>query len=514
MESDDRILVFLQDTALDGIWYQDLRHPEHEWVSPGFWVGLGYDPADTFRHTQRREDITYPRDLKLMRKHFEMHRDKADEPYEQVIRYRHRDGSTVNFRCRATAVRNGDGEVTHVLGTHVRLTGLNDVAPDETGGKKSDTASRLKTVFLTDLSHDLRTPLNSLLAMAEVLASTPLEPDQREMLDDMTQAGEQLTNLLSDMVDIAKIESGEISMEREVFSPANLLRDVEAALSDAAGVKGLRLFTEFPAGTDVSVIGAAKRIRQVVINLVSNAIRYTPTGSVTLAASMIPSDAQEEAELTIRITDTGPGVPDKLKPQVLRRFETDPGYLFASSQGLGMGLSIADTICRLHGGTLTVRDSPVGGAEFTAVFKVLKAGAVRDVPQESSVRPFRGMKMLIAEDVLLNRRSLKQLLADTDIELTFAMNGEEALRLLKDGAFEVALIDLRMPRMSGLEVLEEYRVFEKQQSRQRLYAIACSAYITAEGWPECEAAGFQDVLEKPFTKTELLDVVRRSLDAE
>jgi len=512
VRTDQQIFDFLQKGSLDGLWYWDLDRPEHEWMSARFWEVLGYDPAGMAHDPASWQDIIDQGDLATALENFERHCADAAHPYDQIVRYRHREGHTVTIRCRGIAIRDEAGRAIRMLGAHNDISEL--VEAENAGREKNlaEAANLSKTVFLGNISHEIRTPLNSIIVIADALRASSLSPKQAQMLDDMLLAGDQLQSLLSDLIDISRIESGEISMERQAFSPREVMEGVAATFDNAAQEKDLTLGVQTTVGSAPLVYGATKRVRQVLINLVSNAIKFTNEGSVTIACDARHRGADdEEMVLSFGVTDTGPGVPDDIKDLIFDRFNRSDASRDLAVPGVGIGLSISKAICGLHGGKLTVADAPGGGAVFTATFGVRVARPEKqhadDGRADDGATLPSGLRILIAEDVFLNRRALKHLLEPFEAALMFATNGHEALSLLETADFDVALIDLRMPGMSGREAVGQYRAIEAGRGAPRKPIVACSAHLMSDEKDRYLSAGFDAFLAKPFKRQELVDMI-------
>ena len=368
-----------------------------------------------------------------------------------------------------------------------------------------------KAVLLGTICHEIRTPLNSILLIADALKATRLSAQQAEMLDDMLSAGDQLQELLAGFIDLADIESGEISMEFQTFSPHELAAEVVASFESAARGKGLTLDFQTTAGSVPIVHGAAKRVRQVLVNLVTNAVKFTTTGGISILCDAARMDDSDDVRLSLRVSDTGAGVPDAIKHTIFDRFYRSDTNIGHEIPGVRISLSIAKTICTLHGGGLSVADGLNGGAVFTANFHTRPAEASDDGAADNEditttiLRP--GLRMVVAEDVFLNRRSLKHLLKPFGVQLIFATNGIEALELLKTTDFDIGLIDLRMPGTGGLETIRLYRDFEGSQGTPRRPLIACSAHVSSGEEEQCLAGGFDAFLSKPIRQNSLIELI-------
>ena len=369
---------------------------------------------------------------------------------------------------------------------------------------EAETANRAKTSFLANMSHEIRTPLNGVIGMASALRETPLQSSQVEMLDIISNAGEHLMNLVDDMLDMPKIESEDIEMVVETFNPRQLLNDVCAMMRTNAEAKSLGLLVDMAPHIDAQMRGDAGRIRQVVINILSNAIKFTDTGTITLRADVErrPGDPADMAILTISVSDTGPGIPDDQKQLVFQRYGQGSHTRDLERGGVGLGLSISHSICTLHGGDLTLEDAPAGGAEFTASFAVEKQPCRIALPlqvqnQCENAPSKRPMNLLIAEDNVVNQKVMEALLGAFPVTTVFVANGREALECLEHTSFDAAFIDINMPVMNGVECVRTYREREGAAGRDSMPMIAFSANVMADQVEGYLKDGFDRHLAKP-----------------
>ena len=362
-------------------------------------------------------------------------------------------------------------------------------------------ANRAKSAFLANMSHEIRTPLNGILGMASALKHTPLAAKQGDMLDVISNAGEHLLSLLSDILDIAKIESGEIVEEHDVIDPAILVGEVVALFDQKATERNLDLSLDTTPTNGAWIEGNAKSIRQVVMNLIANAIKFTDEGSVKVRVDVVAAAAPDARELRVFVSDTGPGVPDEQKELVFCRFSQGDHTAEKHAGGIGLGLSISRTICELHGGNLVVDDVPGGGATFIASFAVSRVAVSESkpapsLPCEISMGQDMTLKILIAEDNLINQRVFEALVGGASVDLDFVVNGEEALSRIADTAYDGAFIDVSMPVMDGVEFARVQR--GRESTGARLPLIACTANVMLAQIESYVTAGFDRHLAKPL----------------
>lgn len=355
-------------------------------------------------------------------------------------------------------------------------------------------ASAAKTLFLTTMSHELRTPLNGVIGMASALDQTPLSDAQREMLATVSSAGNHLLNLVDDVLDVAKIESGSVDIKPSPFHAGELVSEVCSMIRPNAEDKGLRLLMDVAISVDRSLCGDLKRIRQVVVNLVSNAVKFTDQGTITVRADL------DGTYLSVSVTDTGPGVPDDQKHRIFERFSRGSHTVALERGGIGLGLAISKTICTLHGGDLIVSDAPGGGSVFAATFMVDVEQTTADASKTTPtvVADVQPLRLLFAEDNPMNQKVAEAIFSIFPVTTFFVGNGQDALNILERDDFDAALIDINMPDMSGIECVRALRKSELENGRKRLPTIAFTANVMAEQIAEYIDNGFDRHLAKPI----------------
>jgi len=401
-----------------------------------------------------------------------------DEPYASYVHQEEFDGAMRSVLWTNTVLFD-DGKPQRIFSVGRDVTELQNAKTlAETTAREAETANRAKSAFLTNMSHEIRTPLNGVIGMASALGKTPLSGDQEEMLSIISSAGSHLLDLLTDILELAKIEAEESHIQFEKLDPVAIVRGSGALFDAKAAEKSLILSCETICDFDGLLTGNAKRIRQVLANLMSNAIKFTDDGSILVYAELSDSTELDAIELRVQVKDTGRGVPDAQKDQIFGRFDQGDHTEDLHLGGMGLGLTISKTICRQHGGDLIVKDTPGGGATFIASFMLRReAGQVTTseaqnsditLPQARSV-----IRVLVAEDNEMNQRVLMALFRDEPVELVITSNGQEALERLAQETFDGALIDVRMPVMGGIECVRLYR--ETENGSKRLPIASCSA---------------------------------------
>jgi hypothetical protein len=451
IQRDFRIWSFIQESSLDGVWYWDLEEPENEWMSPEFWRLFGYDPATREHKVSEWQDLIFPQDLETAVENFNKHLADPNHPYDQVVRYHHADGLTVWVRCRGMAIRDASGKAVRFIGAH------NDLTAVKRAEEEARAANLLKSQFLANMSHEIRTPLNGVLGMAQLLSRTDLDDRQRDYIRILTSSGTALLEVIEDILDISKIEAGMLRLETREFSLHRLFDTALSGVKGAAEIKGLTLETTLQPGMPDYVCGDETRLRQVLLNLLGNAVKFTSEGVIGLEARWT------DARLVVDITDTGPGVPQAMQAHIFDRFRQASEGLARVTEGTGLGLAISKEIAELAGGTVTLVDpQPTLGAHFRLEIPLTPAAGESAQPilgQGSEWVDLSETRVLVVEDHLANRTVLVEYLRASCADVVSVTDGASALDCMREHSpFDVVVMDMHMPRMSGAEAMRAMRL--------------------------------------------------------
>ncbi len=363
-------------------------------------------------------------------------------------------------------------------------------------------ATHAKGEFLAVMSHEIRTPLTAVLGFASVLSETKLDPTQRRYVDTIISAGDRLTAMLNDVLDLSKMEEGRLTLESTAWSPALLINEVVDLMTPAAMEKGLRLRCDQLFTDALAVQGDPARVRQILVNLVTNAIKFTDHGDVTVRGRWIPPDiGADRGKLIFDVIDTGIGIPSDKLPGLFDQFARQPGKNRRANNA-GLGLTLCKRLVDLMRGTIAVESIFGHGSTFTVTLPLSSARLDRPIdipdasrpPAGSSTPPMRG-RALVVDDHVVNRELLKIMLRRQGYLADLATNGEEAIALATTTSYSIIFMDLEMPVMDGFATTKKIR--ECESSGRRIPIVAVTA-MTAKGTREkCLAAGMDEYLTKP-----------------
>jgi len=370
-------------------------------------------------------------------------------------------------------------------------------------------ANSAKSQFLANMSHEIRTPLNGVIGVAQALAKTPLSGQQDEMLELIQSSGHTLQVLLSDILDLARVESGRLELAADAFHLGQAVREAARLYETSAQEKGLQFFVEIAPEADGWIVGDVVRIKQILTNLVSNAVKFTGSGFVSLTAAPGP-DRDGAPTLRFSIEDTGIGFDCETRDRLFSRFEQADGAITRRFGGSGLGLAISRQLAQMMGGDLDCESEPGGGSAFILTIPFNAADAPVASPDIAAVRPEgeqAPIRVLLADDHPVNRKVVEMILGQAAVELTSVENGADAVQACRDGDYDIILMDMQMPVMDGLSATREIRLHEAAMGLERTPVVMLTANALAEHIAAAEAAGADRHLAKPFDAAELLHLV-------
>ena len=402
----------------------------------------------------------------------------------------------------------------------------------ENAKRRADEANQAKGRFVANVSHEMRTPLNGVIAMADILRETSLSGAQREIVETMTTSAQLLLAQIEDVLDLSKIEAGRVHIESKPFNLARLLSSAIKIILPQARYKGLEVRTEIQLGEHEWFLGDAHHLSQVILNLLSNAVKFTQKGHVTLRASIVAADLTEGMMRHVRIdvADTGIGIPPSKQSAIFEPFAQADDSVTRLYGGTGLGTTIARQLIGLMGGEIGLQSEPGSGSLFwinvplqateprgvdltedlATSPKATTAAQALAATQASNVHRIRGARILVAEDNATNQKVARLILESGSHSVTIVDNGEEALDALESSSFDLAVFDLSMPVISGLQALKLYRFAAKHP----IPVLMLSANVTSDVIAECEAAGAAEFIPKPLRASQLLDAIERNLAHE
>lgn len=376
---------------------------------------------------------------------------------------------------------------------------------------QAESASRAKSEFLANMSHEIRTPLNGILGMVQLFATTDLDNEQREYLEAALRSGDNLARLIGDILDLSRIESGKMKLRHEPFSLEGIASTVRDTFRQEAQSRSLTFHVEMECDFRSRVLGDPVRIRQILFNIVGNALKFTEKGSVEVYLSLIETDQFKGSSLKMVVQDTGIGIPEDRMHYIFEPFTQIESSFSRSFQGAGLGLQIVKRLTDILHGSVSVDSTPGEGTRVTCVIPVERIPIPEEKEYQAAEEPApisdaARFHVLLVEDNQTNLLFVKRILEKIGYRVDAATNGREALQRLEDDIFDCVLMDVQMPVMDGVEATRMIR--ESNKSWKNIPIIALTAHALEGDRERFIQSGMNAYLSKPVRREDLQGVIR------
>lgn len=478
-----------------------------EWVNDAFTRITGYTLEEIIGKTPsslllgpntNMETIAYARN-----------KQEAKEPfYIEILNY-HKNGNPFWISIVNTPVK----EENELKGKHIEI--VNDITEKKKTEFRlvhakniAEQSAKVKEQFLANMSHEIRTPMNSIIGFTELLMRSKLNSDQQDSVNAIRQAGENLTVIINDILDFSKIEAGKLNIEHTLFSFPEVIKMVKSLFALKAQQKNIKLIFNIDHKIPQVLVGDALRLNQVLVNLVSNAMKFTSKGWIELSAEL-RSIAEKRCIIQFKVEDTGIGIPKDKLDMVFQSFTQASSDTTRKYGGTGLGLTIVDQLVKLMGGTLNLKSNEGTGTLFSFTLE-FEQGSEEDIVLINKVIApaedvsLKGMKILLCEDNEMNQRLVDKIIRKQwNADLDIAPNGKAGFELFKQNQYNIILMDMQMPEMDGFETTRRIRKYrDKEKAQVPIMAMTADALV--EERKKCFEAGMNDYLSKPFKQGELL----------
>jgi len=509
LEASEARLNKAQELAVFGSFEQDLVSGEAH-CSEGLLKLLGIPPGKGAPTTREFMAMLHPKDRRAYHQALASVTPEAD----CAVEFRFRPQGCDEYRhalSRFILETSPGGTPAKRIGAILDITGRKRIEAQLTAAMQvAEEASRVKSEFLANMSHELRTPLNGAMGMMQLLALGSLSAEQRDYVETALGCCRSLTQLLADILDLSKVEAGKLELFNERFAPADLLESVRSTFLLQAEARQLQLDCRVDPSAPAEVLGDPARLRQILFNLVGNALKFTEKGVVTVGVCGLPADRQGHCRLLFSVTDTGIGIPDDKIQAVFGAFTQVDGARTRKYQGTGLGLHIVKRLAQLMGGTISVESEEGWGTTIHCCLP-FESPVPSEGTDSDDRRPrpeVERKRVLVVEDERINRLALCRILEHLGHGTDWAANGEEALLRLAQNDYDLIFMDIQMPVMNGVEATRRIRAAENLGEKRNVPIVALTAHAMSGDREAFIQAGMNGYLPKPVDLDELQAALR------
>ena len=501
-------LEIIVSTTGCGFWVRNIETEEF-WMSPRLKGIFGYKDHEIINARSSLRGIIHNEDLATMQKTADQFAAGTIDDANTLARFHHKQGHTGHLMARAILRRDASGRPVRVIGTALDVTDL------ESARKEAQEANIAKRDFLANMSHEIRTPMNGIIGMANLLLRTNLDKRQRNYAGIVARSAESLTGIINDILDISKVEAGKLTLDNAPFSLRYLSGEVANLVKTQAQNKNVEFLLNIAADVHDGLAGDQLRLRQVLLNLCGNAVKFTSRGSVSLDVSLKETDGKY-ASVRFAVRDTGIGISEEDIKKLFMKFQQADTSTARKFGGTGLGLFISQQIVSLMGGSIEVKSVPGVGSTFFFTLRLPLASVnalsqSENCSEKECVPDFQDKAVLLAEDNPINQEVISAMLEKFRIVPVIASNGREALSMVQSRKFDLILMDCQMPEMDGLEATRQIRA---GKSNPDVKIVAVTASAMTEYRDLCFAAGMDDYISKPIREQAFNDVIIKYLSEE
>jgi len=498
----------------DGIWDWDLTNDTILWNARCYSI-LGHEDQAFPITIESWRSLIHPDDEETAIRHI----DDQIEHGGMILmdlRYRKADGSWLWAQTRGRVVEYTDGKPARLVGTQTDITERKKMEKQLSEAREhAEAANSAKSIFLANMSHEIRTPLNGVMGMLYLLQETGLDQEQRQYVRNAYLSTTRLNNLLADILDISRIEAGQLIIEKSAFTLAEQKKAIMDTFSLIAREKGVTLDFSIDPEIPENLCGDAARLRQILFNLVGNALKFTAQGRVAVEIHPIPPVREHTLWLLMTVSDTGIGIDDEALKVIFDPFAQAEGAYTRRYQGAGLGLSIVRKLVTLMGGSVCISDTESGGTSVHVSLRLDLVDAMHasspDLPRPPGLHDVRHCRILVADDDRLSQLAVKRLLQKRGgHDVAVVDNGQKALEELEKQRFNLVLMDIQMPVMDGVDTAKAIRTSGRPYAN--IPIIAITAYAMSHDKDAFFAAGMDGYITKPVDLDALEETIASALE--
>lgn len=468
---------------------------------------LGYSNEEM--HEMTFDDVIDPRDLKMISSNYKSRLKGVDIPKQYEIRLRHKNGNLINVNLNVGVIKLM-GHLA-IIGTIKDITAQkNHEAALIHEKDKAEQATKSKSIFLAGISHEIRNHMSSIIGISEVLSETELSEEQHEYADVIINSGNNMLSIINEILDFSKIEAGQVIIKQEEFKLSKLIKDVISAHKPQLKGKNVKLKSNIESNIPDNLIGDTTRIKQVLINLVSNAIKFTDKGKITINVNLDKTEQyKNDINLKFNVEDTGIGISEENQKKLFIPFSQTDNATERNISGTGLGLAICKNLVKLMNGTIGVSSEVDKGSVFWFTIKFKKQEPDHNPNESDNPDPDQQnpLNILLVEDNLMSQQLTKTILTKEGHKTDVADNGQIGLDMYINNNYDLVLMDIQMPVMDGIQASRLIREYEYGNGNDSVNIIAITAYTKEGEQQKLFDAGINLYLPKPFKTSQLLNMI-------
>lgn len=500
LESNERFNLAV-DGSSDGIWDWDIANNK-VYFSARWKSILGYGRDELEDEFEVWKKLIHPKDLPNVLKTLKEYLTGKISVYEPEFRMKHKNGSWIWILARATALWNEEGTPYRMAGSHTDIT-LRKIQEAEIikAREEAEKAATVKSEFLSNMSHEIRTPMNAIIGLTNILMDRGFKGKDYENLKAIKYSANNLLVIINDILDFSKIEAGKLSIENLDYDLKEMLGSLYNSFHFIAEDKGLKLKFKIDKNVPDIIKGDPVRLNQILVNLINNAIKFTPSGNVTVYVHL------KESYLVFSIIDTGIGISESSKKKIFESFTQAYSDTSRKYGGTGLGLAITKRLVALMKGKIGLKSEVGIGSEFIISIPFELGDSNKIEPKGQNAKEYKdlmGMNVLLAEDNEMNKYVIQQMLKRLNANVQVADNGREALNLLDLKKYDLLLLDIQMPELNGFDVIDIIRKYSAGHINYNVPVIAITADVFPETKKKALKHGMNGIITKPFEEKDLL----------